>query len=323
MESTKERRRRRRTARTDAADTVELRLKNSQGATETLSARLADVSEFGVGVDTDQPLMVGARVEVYGRFFDPESNHAKSAFGNVIHCRLTGEKTYRTGIALDGPERRSSSNGRSAAVSDSSFVDYYEILQLSPTATTDTIHRVYRFLAQRYHPDNPETGNVEVFRQVLQAYRTLSDPEQRAAYDVDYHASRSLKWKIFQKPEDAEGVEEEKRKRWGVLTVLLRKRKEEPMKPGMTLRELEGMLGCPREHLEFTLWYLKSKSYIQAEDSGRVSITVHGVDVAEELSETRFGQEQPERLLLREAPGQGSGAQPSGASAAEKNADSG
>src|SRR4051812_13398865 len=43
---------------------------------------------------------------------------------------------------------------------DSGFVDYYELLQISPNAEPETIHRVYKMLAQRYHPDNPETGDT-------------------------------------------------------------------------------------------------------------------------------------------------------------------
>jgi len=35
--------------------------------------------------------------------------------------------------------------------------DYYEFLQISPNAEGETIQRVYRFLATRLHPDNPET----------------------------------------------------------------------------------------------------------------------------------------------------------------------
>ena len=37
--------------------------------------------------------------------------------------------------------------------------DYYETLQISPNADPDTVHRVYRLLAQRFHPDNKETGS--------------------------------------------------------------------------------------------------------------------------------------------------------------------
>ena len=38
-------------------------------------------------------------------------------------------------------------------------IDYYEFLQISPNADQDTIHRVYRFLAARFHPDNPDSGD--------------------------------------------------------------------------------------------------------------------------------------------------------------------
>src|SRR5690349_7912822 len=41
--------------------------------------------------------------------------------------------------------------------------DYYEILQISRHADAETIHRVYRIMASRFHPDNPKTGDVEKF----------------------------------------------------------------------------------------------------------------------------------------------------------------
>ena len=41
--------------------------------------------------------------------------------------------------------------------------DYYEFLQISPNAEPATIHRVYRFLAGRLHPDIPGTGDAEKF----------------------------------------------------------------------------------------------------------------------------------------------------------------
>ena len=39
--------------------------------------------------------------------------------------------------------------------------DYYEFLEISPQATQETIHRVYRFLAARYHPDHSGTGDLD------------------------------------------------------------------------------------------------------------------------------------------------------------------
>ena len=49
-------------------------------------------------------------------------------------------------------------------MTDNRELDLYELMQLSPNADGDTIHRVYRVLAQRLHPDNRETGNAAEFR---------------------------------------------------------------------------------------------------------------------------------------------------------------
>ena len=66
------------------------------------------------------------------------------------------------------------------------FVDYYEALQISPNADQETVHRVYRVQAQRFHPDNRETGDAELFRVISDAYQTLSDPQKRSAYDAQH-----------------------------------------------------------------------------------------------------------------------------------------
>ena len=60
--------------------------------------------------------------------------------------------------------------------------DFYEVLQISPNADPDTVHRVYRLLAQRFHPDNQSTGDSEKFRMLTEAYQVLGDPERRAEY---------------------------------------------------------------------------------------------------------------------------------------------
>jgi hypothetical protein len=58
--------------------------------------------------------------------------------------------------------------------------DYYGFLQISANAEPDTIHRVYRFLAARFHRDDPETGDDEKFFLLTQAYAVLSSPESNA-----------------------------------------------------------------------------------------------------------------------------------------------
>ena len=63
--------------------------------------------------------------------------------------------------------------------------DYYKVLGLTKSATSDEIKRAYRKLAVKYHPDkNP--GNKaaeEKFKKVSEAYEVLSDPKKRADYD--------------------------------------------------------------------------------------------------------------------------------------------
>jgi len=48
--------------------------------------------------------------------------------------------------------------------------DYYEILQISRKAYFDTIRRVFRIMAARFHPDNAETGDLETFLRMKRAY---------------------------------------------------------------------------------------------------------------------------------------------------------
>jgi curved DNA-binding protein CbpA len=171
----------------------------------------------------------------------------------------------------------------------SAFVDFYEVLQISPNADSDTIHRIYRILAQRFHPDNQATGNPENFKSLTEAYHALADPERRAAYDVQHRDARRLTWRIFDQSTAPMGVDGERRKRDGVLALLYRKRVSQPEQPFLMLKELEELLGVPREHLEFTVWYLRESQLIQRSDNGRFTITLKGVDAAEEVLDHKLG----------------------------------
>lgn len=168
------------------------------------------------------------------------------------------------------------------------FVDYYEVLQVSPNAEVDTIQRVFRLLAQRTHPDNKETGNEQVFQQLLKAYQTLSDPAERASYDAQHRAQVKLNWQIFDQKAEPQGLDSQRRVREGILGLLYRKRQMQPGQPGMNIREMEDLLGVPKEHLDFALWYLKEKQALKPADNGRYLITASGVDIYENLKEPSF-----------------------------------
>jgi len=167
---------------------------------------------------------------------------------------------------------------------DTKAQDYYEVLQVSASAELETIHRVYRLLAQRFHPDNRETGSPARFRLISEAYSVLSNPEERARYDVIHEQQKQERWRLVSTGGggDADNdFEMEQRVRLTVLEVLYTKRRMEPREPAVYTLDLESMIGRPREHLEFTIWYLGQKKFVTRDDNSRLIITADGVEYLE------------------------------------------
>ena len=161
-------------------------------------------------------------------------------------------------------------------------LDYYELLQVSDAAELDTINRVYRMLAQRFHPDNQETGNSARFREITEAYHVLSNPEKRAQYDATNEKRRKDRWRLVSAGVQSENdFEMEQIVRLTVLEALYTKRRLDPATPGIYLGELEKLIGRPREHLEFTIWFLNQKRLINTDDA-RMYLTAEGVEYLEE-----------------------------------------
>jgi curved DNA-binding protein len=65
------------------------------------------------------------------------------------------------------------------------FIDYYKLLEIEKSATSDQIKKAYRKLARKYHPDvNPNDDEAhKKFQQINEANEVLSDPEKRKKYD--------------------------------------------------------------------------------------------------------------------------------------------
>ena len=160
-------------------------------------------------------------------------------------------------------------------------MDYYELMQISPNAEQETIQRVYRMLAARYHPDNPETGDTDRFLLLGQAYRILSDPEARAGYESTYSIRHLEPLNVFKLKEFAVGIDGEGSRRMGLLCLLYNRRRANTDDPGISLLEFETLMSIPREHLVFTLWYLKEKGLLRQGEESDFLISAAGVDYVE------------------------------------------
>ena len=159
-----------------------------------------------------------------------------------------------------------------------SFIDYYEILQVSPNADLETIERVFRMLAKRYHPDNDNSGDSDKFDVLVKAHRVISNPKKRAAYDVKHEKARALQWKIYDEASSSDGFDFDTRIQRGILSLLYVARRRDAGNPGMGSFDLEKVLGCPEKHMEFHIWYLKEKGWVLRTDTGAFAITSSGVD---------------------------------------------
>jgi curved DNA-binding protein len=167
-------------------------------------------------------------------------------------------------------------------MSDVTKQDYYELLQISPNAEPDTIHRIYRLLAQRFHPDNTETGSADRFQQIHEAYTVLSNSENRARYDIKYHQQRQDRWRLNETGANSENdFELEQNARLTLLEALYTRRRMEPETPHLLTSDLESLIGRPREHLAFTIWFLVQKKFISKDDQARLQISADGVEYLE------------------------------------------
>ncbi|MFB9263796.1 DnaJ domain-containing protein [Bradyrhizobium erythrophlei] len=162
----------------------------------------------------------------------------------------------------------------------SEFIDYYEILEISPNANRDTVERMFRYFAQRYHPDNKQTGDRDRFDVIMEAHQTLGDPASRAQYDVEHRNQASARSKLVEEFRDGKGIALGVEMQNKLLSLLYLKCRQNVREPGIGDAELERLLGCPAEHLEFHLWYLKGKGWIRKTEDGTFAITVEGVDRA-------------------------------------------
>jgi curved DNA-binding protein len=243
---------------------------DASGQERSMSSRVSDLSEAGVRLEGPERMEPGQKISI-----NLSLSGCPRAEATVCYCIL-GKSGFRIGVEFSELTRRSVK----AALKPE--LDYYEVLQLSRSADVETIHRVYRIMATRLHPDNAESGDPEKFLLLTEAYKVLSDPEKRARYDAIRGVERPRPLPLFHAKAFVDEQEGEANRRLGVLCLLYAQRRRDPGRPGISLLELEELMAYPREYLEFTLWYLKEKKYLTSDQSAEFVLTATGVDFVEE-----------------------------------------
>lgn len=283
---TTERRKKRRDRKIPAV-AAKLWLESEDGKWQKIRAEIFNLTDGGLAVRVGEALRTGQSVLIEGGGVDSSSNSRPK--GRVAWCAADGQGEFQAGISLDQADGE--------AFAGASFEDYYETLEVHPTASLDTIHKIYRILAQRLHPDNPESGNEDGFKKLLCAYQIISDPEKRAGFDARRSSLLAKQYRIFDAETATPGLENEQRKRRGILALLYTKRLRQPDKAAVSLNEIEKLLAVPREHLEFPLWFLREQGWIARSDNAQFTITAKGVEQAESTGSWQPSAVRESRLI--------------------------
>jgi hypothetical protein len=233
-----------------------------------MTVKLLDFNDECLSVEAGNRLEDGAFVEIVGEIERPGGRQTLDRQAHVWRCQPAGHGRFAICLLL-------------TVDANKALPDYYEFLQISPNAELATIHRVYRFLASRFHPDIPGTGDAEKFVMLKQAYDVLSDPERRAQYDTTYRKQAPEPVPLSNSVDFMNSNDGEFNRRVAVLALLYIQRRLKPFTPEVGLAEVERRMGFPRDYLDFTMWYLKSKQYVTVADNSDFTITALGVDVVE------------------------------------------
>ena len=167
-------------------------------------------------------------------------------------------------------------------MSANEFVDYYELLQLSPNADAETMEHTFRYFAKKFHPDSTKSADTDRFRLIVEAHRTLSDPEARAGYDAKYQDYWNRKWRIAAEASSSSAFSDDQVTRERLLSLLYVQRRRYMNNPGIGGHEMARLLCTPPELVEFHLWYLKAKGWVERLETGLLAITAAGVDQVEQ-----------------------------------------
>jgi hypothetical protein len=251
---------RRKSSRERIDSAVELIWKDESGQRRFECGQMVDCSREGAGIASPQPLPVSTklilRAPVIGAL----------VFSVVRSCSWRRTQ-YHVGVEFIEKASFQPSGSLPEA-------DYHELIRAGVAGDSARVEQLYRNFAFRYHPDNRDTGNSEVFLRLREMYQLLSSsgrfkPEAEIA-------------KPFQEFSWREGLRGLKDNYVSVLGVLCRKRMDDFRNATVSQSELESLTRLTTDELGFILWYLREKGAVTlSEGSSDYAISATGVEMLE------------------------------------------
>src|SRR5579871_4853289 len=146
------------------------------------------------------------------------------------------------------------------------FQDHYAVLGVDPKSDLSAIQAAYTKLAQKYHPNNPESGDRAKFDALNAALEILTDPVLRKEFDKLKGVDQDDGVPKFSGLEFFESLGRETNLRVALLCILYDRRRTKPFTPSMSMRHVENSLHTTEEQLNFALWYLKQRGLAGQDD---------------------------------------------------------
>jgi hypothetical protein len=229
---------------------AELVWRDDSGRQQREHGQVVNVSATGMAIDCPEPVGIAALTQ-------------------VRHCAWL-QSQYRFGVqTLTSPSVDASGATPS----------HEDLLRAGLGGDTGVFERLYRPLAFRYHPDNPETGDSEVFLQIREIHRIFSGAKNGSGGQRRYplRSDHTLAG-------DGGSAEElpGKERRIDVLRLLYAQKVADCYSRGVAQEELQAATGLTGNQLQFILWYLREKGAITVGDSQVYSISAAGVDLYDE-----------------------------------------
>jgi hypothetical protein len=161
------------------------------------------------------------------------------------------------------------------------FQDHYALLGVDPKANSEAIQAAYAKLAEKYRPQNAQTGDKEKFEAVNLAYEVLCDATLRAEFDkikgMDQDDGKPTLFSV----DFFDSLGKQFNQRAAIMSILYDRRQKKPYRPSLSVLNLDNMINMSPDDMSFALWYLKQRGLVRSDDKSNLQITADGMDFLE------------------------------------------